>query len=233
MEVRRFTVLPRLPEKLSRLSEIAHNLWWCWNPDAIFLFRRINENLFAALNHNPVKLLGVESQDRLTELASDDGFVAHLDRVWDAFQSYLSSKTWYQREGADAPSGMKIAYFSAEFGLHESFPIYSGGLGILAGDHLKSASDLGLPLVGVGLFYGQGYFRQRLDRSGWQREEYLNSDATQLPMEPAIGENGEPVAVQLETRGGVIAAKVWRVKVGRCDLLLLDSNVEGNSPEDR
>ena len=111
MEVRRFTVLPRLPEKLARLSELAHNLWWCWNPDAIFLFRRINENLFAALNHNPVKLLGVETQDRLNELANDDGFIAHLDRVWDTFQTYLNCKTWFQREGKAAPAGTKIAYF--------------------------------------------------------------------------------------------------------------------------
>src|SRR5206468_4216673 len=126
-----------------------------------------------------------------------------------------------------------VAYFSAEFGLHESIPIYSGGLGVLAGDHIKSASDLDIPLVGIGLFYGQGYFRQRLDSNGWQEEEYLQNDVNQLPMEPAIGKNGEPVAVQIETRSGAIGAKVWRLKVGRCDLLLLDSNVEGNAPEDR
>ena len=113
------------------------------------------------------------------------------------------------------------------------FRIYSGGLGILAGDHIKSASDLAIPLVGIGLFYGQGYFRQYLDRNGWQHEEYLHTDVNQLPMEPAIGTNGEPVMVQIETRGGSLRAKVWRMKVGRCDLLLLDSNVEGNAPEDR
>ena len=125
-----------------------------------------------------------------------------------------------------------VAYFSAEFGLHESLPIYSGGLGVLAGDHIKSASDLGIPLVGVGLFYGQGYFLQRLDKDGWQREEYLHTDVNQLPMELAIGKNGEPVVIEIETRGGSIRAKVWRVKVGRCDLLLLDSKVAGNAPED-
>jgi starch phosphorylase len=126
-----------------------------------------------------------------------------------------------------------VAYFSAEFGLHESLPIYSGGLGVLAGDHVKSASDLDIPLVGVGLFYGQGYFRQWLDRTGWQHEEYLPTDVSQLPMEPAIGKNGQPVTIRIETRGASIAAKVWRVKVGRIDLLLLDSNVDGNTPEDR
>jgi len=126
-----------------------------------------------------------------------------------------------------------VAYFSAEFGLHESLPIYSGGLGVLAGDHIKSASDLDIPLIGIGLFYSQGYFRQRLDRDGWQQEQYLQTDISQLPMEPAIGKNGEPIEVELVTRSGVIRAKVWRAKVGRCDLLLLDSNVDGNAPEDR
>ena len=126
-----------------------------------------------------------------------------------------------------------VAYFSAEFGVHESLPVYSGGLGVLAGDHIKSASDLGIPLVGVGLFYGQGYFRQRLDRDGWQHEEYLGTDVNQLAMETAIGKNGRPVVVQVDTRHGSIYAKVWRVKVGRCDLFLLDSDVEGNTPEDR
>jgi starch phosphorylase len=125
-----------------------------------------------------------------------------------------------------------VGYFSAEFGLHESLPIYSGGLGVLAGDHIKSASDLDIPLIGVGLFYGQGYFLQRLDGGGWQREEYLETDINQLPMQPAIGVNGEPVVVEIATRGSSIRAKVWRVKVGRCDLLLLDSNVAGNAPED-
>ncbi len=126
-----------------------------------------------------------------------------------------------------------VAYFSAEFGIHESLPVYSGGLGVLAGDHIKSASDLAIPLVGVGLFYGQGYFRQRLDRNGWQQEEYLATDVTQLPLEVAIGKNGRPVVVKIDTRNGSIYAKVWRVAVGRCDLFLLDSDVEENAPEDR
>ncbi len=148
-------------------------------------------------------------------------------------REYLEAdRTWGARH-AGVLRPRPVAYFSAEFGLHESIPIYSGGLGVLAGDHIKSASDLDIPLVGVGLFYGQGYFRQRLDPNGWQQEEYLETDVNQLPMEPAIGTNGEPVTVQIETRSGSIRAKVWRMKVGRCDLLLLDSNVEGNAPEDR
>ena len=148
-------------------------------------------------------------------------------------REYLDAdRTWGARH-AGILRPRPVAYFSAEFGLHVSIPEYSGGLGVLAGDHIKSASDLGIPLVGIGLFYGQGYFRQRLDRTGWQQEEYIQTDVNQLPMEAAIGANGEPVTVQIETRGGTIRAKVWRMKVGRCDLLLLDSNVEGNDPEDR
>ena len=144
----------------------------------------------------------------------------------------LGDHTWAETH-AGVLRAQPVAYFSAEFGLHESMPIYSGGLGILAGDHIKSASDLGIPLVGIGLFYGQGYFKQRLDGAGWQQEEYIENDAGMLPMEIAIGEGGVPVVVQVETRSGVIRARVWRVSVGRCDLFLLDSNVEGNAPEDR
>ncbi len=148
-------------------------------------------------------------------------------------QEYLQADHSWGASHAGVLRPRPIAYFSAEFGLHESFPIYSGGLGVLAGDHIKSASDLGIPLVGIGLFYGQGYFLQRLDRNGWQQEEYLQTDVNQQVMEPAIVTNGEPITVQIRTCGGSIKAKVWRVKVGRCDLLLLDSNVEGNAPEDR
>jgi starch phosphorylase len=142
-----------------------------------------------------------------------------------------ADRTWGTRH-AGVLRPHPVAYFSAEFGLHESLPVYSGGLGVLAGDHIKSASDLD-PLVGIGLFYGQGYFRQRLDQGGWQREEYLKTDVNEMPMEVAIGKDGRPVVVEIETRSGRIRAKVWRVKVGRRDLLLLDSDVEGNAPEDR
>src|SRR6202034_1891580 len=147
-------------------------------------------------------------------------------------QEYLRADRTWGATHAGVLRPRPVAYFSAEFGLHESLPIYSGGLGVLAGDHIKSASDLDIPLIGVGLFYGQGYFLQRLDGTGWQREEYLQTDVNQLPMQQAIGVNGEPVVVEIATRGGSIRAKVWRAKVGRCDLLLLDSNVAGNAPED-
>jgi starch phosphorylase len=147
-------------------------------------------------------------------------------------QEYLQADRTWGATNAGVLRRRPVAYFSAEFGLHESLPIYSGGLGVLAGDHIKSASDLDIPLIGIGLFYGQGYFLQRLDDTGWQLEDYLQTDVNQLPMQPAIGENGEPIVIEIQTRGGSIRAKVWRIKVGRCDLLLLDSNVPGNAPED-
>ncbi len=156
-----------------------------------------------------------------------------INYAYRRLQEYLQADRTWGATHAGVLRPRPVAYFSAEFGLHESLPIYSGGLGVLAGDHVKSASDLDIPLVGVGLFYGQGYFRQWLDGTGWQHEEYLPTDVSQLPMEPAIGKNGEPVTIHIETRGASIAAKVWRVKVGRIDLLLLDSNVDGNTPEDR
>jgi starch phosphorylase len=148
-------------------------------------------------------------------------------------QEYLQADRTWGAKHAGILRPRPVAYFSAEFGLHESIPVYSGGLGVLAGDHIKSASDLDIPLIGIGIFYSHGYFRQQLDLDGWQREEYLQTDVNEQPMEPAIGTNGEPVTVQIETRGSSIKAKVWRMKVGRCDLLLLDSYVEGNTPEDR
>ena len=185
------------------------------------------------LNHNPITLLGEFPLARLERRASELLLHSRINYAYRRHREYLEKdRTWGARHtGILRPR--PVAYFSAEFGLHESMPVYSGGLGVLAGDHIKSASDLGIPLVGIGLYYGQGYFRQWLDKDGWQREEYLQTDTSQLPMEPAINKSGEPVMVQVETRGGSIRAKVWRVNVGRCDLFLLDSNVEGNAPEDR
>src|SRR5207237_5134881 len=183
--------------------------------------------------NNPVALLQQIPIDRLEERASQLVLHSRINYAYRRMQEYLrSTHTWGARH-AGVLWARPVAYFSAEFGLHESLPIYSGGLGILAGDHLKSASDLGIPLIGVGLFYDQGYFRQRLDRNGWQQEEYLDTEVAELPMELAIGANGEPVLVQIKTRTGPISARVWRLKVGRCDVILLDSNVAGNAPEDR
>jgi starch phosphorylase len=216
-----------------RLWALARNLWWSWDHDSVALFRDLDPGPWRQCNHNPISLLGdiplAGIERRAAELVLHSRINYAYRRQWEYLQA---DRTWGARH-AGVLRPHPVAYFSAEFGLHESIPIYSGGLGILAGDHIKSASDLDIPLVGIGLFYGQGYFRQRLDRDGWQQEEYIQNDVNQQPMEPAIGANGEPVSVQIETRTGCIRARVWRVKVGRCDLLLLDSNVEGNAPEDR
>src|SRR6266853_494861 len=216
-----------------RLWSLARNLWWSWDHDTNSLFRELDPVRWRQLNHNPVALLAEMPLSMIERRARELVLHGRINYTYRRQREYLDAdRTWGARH-AGVLRPRPVAYFSAEFGLHESVPIYSGGLGVLAGDHIKSASDLGIPLVGIGLFYGQGYFRQRLDRSGWQQEEYLPTDVNLLPMEPAIGTKGEAVTVQIETRSGTIRAKVWRMKVGRCDLLLLDSNVEGNAPEDR
>jgi starch phosphorylase len=216
-----------------KLWALARNLWWSWDHDTTSLFRDLDPVGWRKLSHNPIALLSKMTLEGIEKRAGELVLHSRINYAYRRQQEYLKSDRTWGATHAGVLRPHPVAYFSAEFGMHESVPIYSGGLGILSGDHIKSASDLDIPLVGVGLFYGQGYFRQRLDRSGWQQEEYLQTDINQLPMEPAIGQNGQPVTVQIETRGGVIGAKVWRMKVGRCDLLLLDSNVEGNAPEDR
>jgi starch phosphorylase len=216
-----------------RLWALARNIWWSWDHDCISLFRDLNPTRWRQLNQNPISLLSeiplAEVERRATELVLH----SRINYVYRRQQEYLNADRTWGAACAGVLRPRPVAYFSAEFGLHESLPIYSGGLGVLAGDHIKSASDLDIPLVGIGLFYGQGYFLQRLDQRGWQREEYLQTDVNRLPMQPAIGKSGERVVVEIETRGGSIRAKVWRIKVGRCDLLLLDSDVTGNAPEDR
>ena len=216
-----------------KLWSLARNLWWSWDHDATSLFRDLDPVAWRKLSHNPIALLSKMSFEGIERRAGELVLHSRINYAYRRQQEYLHSDRTWGATHAGVLGPHPVAYFSAEFGIHESVPIYSGGLGVLSGDHIKSASDLAIPLVGVGLFYGQGYFRQRLDRSGWQQEEYIQTDVNQLPMELAIGQNGQPVSVQLETRSGVIKAKVWRIKVGRCDLLLLDSNVDGNAPEDR
>ncbi|MBZ5549121.1 MAG: alpha-glucan family phosphorylase [Acidobacteriia bacterium] len=216
-----------------RLWALARNLWWSWDHDSVDLFRDLDPARWSQLNHNPVSLLAEFPLRKLEARAAELALHSRINYAYRRLREYQGAeRTWGARH-AGVLRTRPVAYFSAEFGVHESLPVYSGGLGVLAGDHIKSASDLDIPLVGVGLFYGQGYFRQRLDRDGWQHEEYLETDVNQLPMEAAIGKNGRPVVVQVKTRHGSIRAKVWRVKVGRCDLFLLDSDVEGNAPEDR
>jgi glycogen phosphorylase len=216
-----------------RLWALARNLWWSWDHDAVSLFRDLDPVRWKQLNQNPVSLLAEFPLAKLESRAAELVLHSRINYAYRRLQEYLQAdRTWGTRH-AGVLRPLPVAYFSAEFGIHESLPVYSGGLGVLSGDHIKSASDLAIPLVGIGLFYGQGYFRQRLDHNGWQQEEYLETDPTQLPLEVAIGTNGRPVAVKIETRSGSIHAKVWRVEVGRCDLFLLDSDVEDNTPDDR
>jgi len=231
--IRTFTVIPSLPEELHRLRELAYNLWWTWNPEAIDLFRRLDRDLWEETGHNPVLMLGSIKQERLEARVQDEGYLAQLERVCAEFDHYLSEPTWYQKTyGGEAAT--RIAYFSAEFGLTECLPIYSGGLGILSGDHLKSASELGLPLVGVGLLYQQGYFRQYLNADGWQQESYPDNDFYNLPVQWERQAEGTPLTIDVPYPTGPVAAQVWRVQVGRVPLFLLDTNVAANSrPEDR
>ena len=215
-----------------RLASLAQNLWWSWDNDSVGLFRDLDPVLWQHCDHNPIAMLQQIDVDRLEMRAAQMALHGRINHAYRRLQEYLKSKRTWGARHASVLGARPVAYFSAEFGLHESMPIYSGGLGILAGDHLKSASDLGIPLVGIGLYYDQGYFRQRLDRDGWQHEEYIDVDHRLLPMQPAT-RDGLPVTVEIETRTGPIGARVWQAAVGRTTLFLLDSNVEGNSPEDR
>jgi len=232
--MRTFTVLPRLPARLQGLHKLAYNLWWCWNHEAVALFRRIDPDRFEQLDHSPVKLLGVTDQKRLEELVQDDAYLAEMDRVEEVFDAYMSASTWYQEtQAARGGPPIQIAYFSAEFGIHESVPVYSGGLGVLSGDHLKSASDLGLPLVGVGLMYREGYFRQYLNIDGWQQERYPENDFFNLPLLPETAAGGQPLLVGIPFPGRTVHARIWRLQVGRVPLYMLDTNIAQNSTEDR
>jgi starch phosphorylase len=230
---RSFTVTPSLPPQLQPLHELAYNLWWTWNLDAVDLFRRLDRDLWETSGHNPVLMLGKISQSRLEEAVEDDGFVAQMMRIYQAYNRYMGhTDTWFQTQHPEIKDKI-IAYFSAEFGITECLAMYSGGLGILAGDHLKSASDLGLPMVGVGLLYQEGYFRQYLNADGWQQESYPLNDFYNLPVQLERDSQGQPVIVSVEFLGRDVQAHVWRAQVGRISLYLLDTNLDVNRPEDR
>jgi glycogen phosphorylase len=184
--VRTFTVRPSLPEELKDLQVIANNLYWSWHYEISEIFRRIDYDLWKQCAHNPVKMLGMVSQARLEDLAHNEGFIYQLRQARETLDQTLNSPSWFNKIYAREGQTSLIAYFSAEFGIHESLPIYSGGLGMLAGDHLKSASDLGIPLVGVGLLYQKGYFRQYLNTDGWQQEHYFENDFHNMPLEPVL-----------------------------------------------
>ncbi|TAK33318.1 MAG: glycosyltransferase family 1 protein [Chloroflexota bacterium] len=231
--IRTFTVRPALPAKLEPLRELAYNLRWSWDHDTIQLFRRLDSELWESCKHNPVRLLAKLQQEQLNAAAEDDAFLAQLERAYGRFKDYLeTSRTWYRKTYPSVPEG-RIAYFSAEYGLAECLPIYSGGLGILAGDHLKSSSDLGVPLIGVGLLYQEEYFHQRLNKDGWQTEEYIDNDFYTLPITPVRDAAGNPITISVDYPGRQVIAQVWRVDVGRVSLYLLDTNLNSNRPEDR
>jgi starch phosphorylase len=216
-----------------RLWALARNLRWTWHPEVAGLFRDLDPIRWRQLAHNPIALLAECPAARLEQRVNELVLRSQINNAYRRLQEYLHADETWGATHAGVLRVRPVAYFSAEFGLHESIPIYSGGLGVLAGDHIKSASDLDVPLVGVGLYYAQGYFLQRLDRDGWQREESRPADMRQLPLEPALGPDGAPLSIQVETRDGRIAARIWKMHVGRSTLLLLDSDVDGNHPEDR
>lgn len=222
----------RVPS-FERADELANNLWWSWDVESTNIYRELDPSRWRELVHNPIELLQEISINSFQQRADERVLHSRINYAYRRMHEYLhADKTW-SSANAGVLKARPVAYFSAEFGIHESVPIYSGGLGILAGDHVKSASDLGVPLVGIGLFYDQGYFRQRLDMQGMQEEDYLDVDPGKLPLVPAIGPDAKQLVVSIDTRGGPIHARVWKLTVGRNTLLLLDSDVEGNKPEDR
>ncbi|WP_419997944.1 alpha-glucan family phosphorylase [Streptomyces boninensis] len=233
--IRRFTVRPVLPEPLRPLSELSRNLRWSWHPETRELFESVDPDRWRETGGDPVRLLGSVATERLTALAADDGFLRRLEAVREDLRDYTTGPRWYQQtqqDGGDLPAG--IAYFSPEFGITGALPQYSGGLGILAGDHLKAASDLGVPLIGVGLLYRHGYFRQSLSREGWQQEHYPVLDPNELPLARLAEDDGRPVQLRLALPGGrSLRAEVWVATVGRVPLLLLDSDVDENAPSER
>ncbi|MEA5571727.1 alpha-glucan family phosphorylase [Calothrix sp. UHCC 0171] len=229
--IRTFNVSPSLPPRLEPLRQIAYNLQWDWNVEAKDLFRRLDPDLWESSRHNPVLMLGTISQTRLTEVVEDDGFLAQMDRVAQQLEDYLKERTWHKKQRAGKPKEC-YAYFSAEFGLADCLPIYSGGLGVLAGDHLKSASDLGLPLVGVGLLYQQGYFAQYLNVDGWQQERYPINDFYNMPLHLERNPDGSELRIEVDYPGRKVYARVWRVQVGCVPLYMLDTNIEPNNPYD-
>ncbi len=233
--VHTFSVVPSLPPAIEGLRAIAYNLQWCWRHESVELFRRLDSELWETAGHNPVLLLGTIDQARLEEAAGDDAFLAHLHRVESSLEAYVRSEaTWFRKAHPKAVDPPLVAYFSAEFGLTECLSIFAGGLGILAGDHLKSASDLGVPLVAVGLLYQQGYFRQYLSQSGWQQEAYATNDFHTLPVTIVSGPDGRPVVVDVDLAGRSVSVQVWKAQVGRVPLYLLDTNLPANlQPEDR
>lgn len=223
----------KMPEKINRLPELAYNLWWSWNPYARGLFKRLDYTLWRSTQHNPVQMLQEISQERLQAAAEDSAFYRHYNKVMMELDREIENGHLWFPETYPELAKRPVAYFSAEFGLHNSLPIYSGGLGILSGDHAKEASDLGIPLVGVGFMYPQGYFRQRIPSHGWQEAIYEQLDMNQAPIRPVTDEHGNDIKVQVELADRPVFARIWNVNVGRVNLFLMDTDVDENDPWDR
>ncbi len=222
-----------LPKQLKRLGELAYNLWWTWEKDCQRMYRDIDFDLWEKTYHNPVKFLRQVERSRINEMQNDLHFMKKYNDIIEEFEKYVKSEnTWFNITYPKKKNEL-VAYLSSEFGMHETLPIYAGGLGILSGDHIKEASDLGIPMVGVGFLYTNGYFSQKITEDGWQEARYMNLKFEELPVSPIIDENGEPLTVKVDLPGREILVRVWNIQVGRVPLYLLDSNVEGNSDADR
>jgi starch phosphorylase len=230
--IRTFNVSPSLPKQLEPLRKLAYNLHWDWNVETKDLFRRLDPDLWESSRHNPVLMLGTISQERLQEAAEDEGFLAQMERASRQLDDYLKERSWYRKNRGQIQNTECYAYFCAEFGLVDCLPIYSGGLGVLAGDHLKSASDLGLPLVAVGLLYQEGYFAQYLNADGWQQERYPINDFYNMPLHLERNADGSELRISVEYPGRTVYARVWRAQVGIVPLYMLDTNIEPNNPYD-
>ncbi len=222
-----------LPRRISRLGELAYNLWWTWQPDATRLFARIDSDLWERLAHNPITFLRAVGRSALNAATQNKDYMASYNQVFAAFDQYLAQTDAWAARTYPQLARHPIAYFSMEFGLHETLPIYSGGLGVLAGDHLKESSDLGLPLVGVSFLYKQGYFSQHITEDGWQEAHNNPIPIDDLPFLPVLDEHGEPLTVQVEFPDRAVTLRIWEVRVGRVPLYLLDSDVDSNSAADR
>ncbi|HEV3003138.1 MAG TPA: alpha-glucan family phosphorylase [Pirellulales bacterium] len=212
---------------------LANNLWWSWQPEVVNLFRDLDPIRWRQVDHNPIALLSEFTPERLDMRAAELVLYSRINHAYRLLKEYLASTQTWGTTHVGVLGSKPVAYFSAEFGIHESVPIYSGGLGVLSGDHVKTASDLGVPFVAIGLFYDQGYFRQHLDHEGYQLQDYLDTKVENVPMVPAVGADGKPIHIAIDTRTGKLVTKVWLMQVGRVSLYLLDSDVDGNSPEDR
>ena len=213
IKAKSFVVTPSLPESLKDLATISENMWWCWNSDAVELFRRLDRDVWEESYHSPKAMLGLVKQSRLEELADDTSFISHMKLVKAELDKYMSVPTWFDKTFPEYKD-KKIAYFSTEFAIHESLPIYSGGLGVLSGDHLKSASDMGLPLVGIGLLYRNGYFKQHLSVDGWQIEEYKVNHFYSMPLQLLTDDKGEPLSIEISLpRSPRVFARIWKMLV--------------------